>query len=106
AGAGDVGGRGGATRPLSGAKNAGAAEGQGSNKGRLLFRRPAGPRGPGGGATAEKAVNGEIRTPGRCSHGIDQAESPLRRRPRLRGASQLLMAAVAHGPISGALARA
>src|SRR5262249_15603367 len=31
---------------------------------------------------------------------------PRRRRPRIRGASQLLMAAVAHGPIAGALAGA
>src|SRR5262249_51130317 len=31
---------------------------------------------------------------------------PRRGRPRIRGASQLLMAAVAHGPIAGALAGA
>src|SRR5262249_59191515 len=52
------------------------------------------------------ALRGEMRAPGGWGQGIDQADSPLRRRPRLRGASQLLMAAVAHGPIAGALAGA
>src|SRR5262249_58405308 len=86
---------------------AGADKGRGSDQGRRRLRRPAEARGAGRGDTAEQAVNSGIGTPSGCGHGIDQAESlTRRRRPRIRGASQLLMAAVAHGPIAGALAGA